>query len=128
MTRYGSFSFPDDFIHTWKKFQSIAKREGKFSSEILRNFIFEYVDIHDPGNPQLRITSFSDDGVKTIEQIIGRIRQKCFEYAQRHPNNEIKLKILNEMIRESSIPRNKIEPVRDRIVSWLNSHEVKVWR
>ena len=126
MTRYGSFSFPDDFIYIWKKFHSIARREGKTSSSLLRDFVSEYVDVHDPGNPQLRITSFSVDGPKTIETIIGQIRQQCWEYASKH-NNEIQLRIIHDLLRESELPRNKIEPLKDRISSWLREHEVKIW-
>jgi len=127
LTRYGSFSFPDDFIYTWKKFISIAKREGKSASNVLRDFVHEYVDVHDPGNPQLRITSFSPEGARTIEQIIGRIRQQCLEYSNRN-NGEIKIRIIEELLKDSKIRGKQFQPIRERLAKWLSDQGVKVWR
>jgi len=126
MRRVSSFCYPEDSQETWSKFKSIAKRDGKSASDLLWSFIVEYVDIHDPGNPQLRITSFSPNGVKTIEQVIGRIRQQCLEYSK--PRGEITLKIIESLMKEANIRGPTFSTIREKIVKWLSEREVDVWR
>jgi len=126
MKRPTSFSYPEEEQNTWDKFKRIARREGKTANVLIWSFITEYVDIHDPGNPQLRITSFSPNGEKTIEQAIGRIRQQCLEYAKKH--GELNFRFIEELMKDAKIRGPTFQPIRDRIAKWLSDQEVKVWR
>jgi len=126
MRRISSISIPEDEYPTWGKFKNIAKREGKSASSLIWTFIVDYVDIHDPGNPQLRITSFSPEGSQTVEQAIGRIRQQCLEYAKKR--GEIQVKLIESLMKDAKIRGPTFQPIRDRIAKWLSDQEVKVWR
>ncbi len=44
----------------WKEFVKICRREGKSGSDILDEFINQYVQRHRSGNPQLLISSYLD--------------------------------------------------------------------
>jgi len=48
------FIYPEDEV-IFSKFKEISKREGKSMSTIIKKLIRQYVEVHDPGNPQLRI-------------------------------------------------------------------------
>jgi len=126
MKRTTSFSYPEEEKAIWDKFKQIARREGKTANTLIWAHIVEYVDIHDPGNPQLRITSFSPEGTQTIEQAIGRIRQQCLDYAKKR--GEVSLRIIEEFMKEAKIRGPTFQPIRDRIAKWLSDREVKVWR
>jgi len=55
---YFSFYAPEWFKETWRRFQEIAKREGRSASLIIRELVKTYVEHHWPGNPQMRLISF----------------------------------------------------------------------
>jgi len=61
-TRYKAIYIPPEIEHTWKKFKEICQREGTGPSEKIREYIVEYVRIHEPGNPQVQIASFLPGG------------------------------------------------------------------
>ena len=93
----------------------------------LTNYFVQYVGIHDPGNPQTTFDSYLPSGHITISQIVGRIRQECLEYA-RPRNNEIPMKIINELVNNSNIQRRERFNVSDGIANWLRNQKVRVWR
>ena len=55
---------PETFVPTWEKFMTICKRDRtennqSSGSKHIRDFIEEYVRLHEPGNPQQRIDIIS---------------------------------------------------------------------
>lgn len=126
MSRNASFYLSEDTYETWKKFQRIAKREGRNASIILRNYITEYVDIHDPGNPQTRMTSFDETGDSTIAIVEGRIRE---QFKQRYRNyGDLQKRDIITFCKES-VPDVKMAlAMAERVSKWLSEQGVKVWR
>ena len=127
MTKNASFSFPDEIYPKWQTFIQLCKREGTTASRRLTHYIIQYVGEHDPGNPQTTMPSYAPEGHITISQIVGRIRQQSLEYSRKR-NNEIRMKIIEEFVRDSNIkPRERLN-VSDGIVSWLKKQNVSVWK
>ena len=50
------------YQETWETFKEICRREGSTASEKIRELIFEYVRVHEPGNPQTRLDVILKDG------------------------------------------------------------------
>ena len=57
-----NFYWGHGYQETWEKFKEICRREGSTVSEKLREFVFDYVRVHEPGNPQLRLDVIMQDG------------------------------------------------------------------
>lgn len=74
-----SVYIPEEIQFIWGKFQKICKREGKSVSEAIVEYVCDYVTKHDPGNPQMLMTSFGEGGATTMSNIEGRVRQLCME-------------------------------------------------
>ena len=127
MTKNASFSFPDEIQPIYEKLKKIAKREGKSASNILTDFMVQYVGIHDPGNPQTLLSSFAPNGHITITDIVGRLRQQCLEYA-RNRNNVIRMKIIKELVFNSNIKPRERYHVSEDIANWLKEYDVSVWK
>jgi hypothetical protein len=70
-----SFHAPDDFEAVWERLKKIARREGKSTGFLIREFVIRYVDIHDPGNLQACITSYAEGGPVDVSIIEGCIRE-----------------------------------------------------
>ena len=51
-----SIYVPDELQIVWVKFQEIAKREGRTVSEMVVEYICDYVRHHELGNPQQTLT------------------------------------------------------------------------
>ena len=122
MTGYGSFSFPDQFKPVWERFKNLAEREGKNASIIIRDFISGYVDVHDPGNPQARITSYFEGGPVDIAIIEGRVREM---FRSQH---EVLFKDIIKRCREDVVDGKGALAMAQRVAEWLSGRGVKVWR
>ena len=66
---------PDDFESIWERFKNIARREGKSAGVLIRAFVIRYVDIHEHGNPQARVTSYAEGGPVNVAIIEGCSRE-----------------------------------------------------
>ena len=127
MTRYTSLSYPEDFQPTLNKFKTIAKRDGKNASELLREMITTHVDIHDPGNPQARITSYVDDfhNAGSLAIVEGKIREI---FLDRHRKKKpVKFLEIVAYCRDS-VPVKQAIAMSNRIYTWLKEQGVQVWR
>jgi hypothetical protein len=50
----------------WKEAKETAKREGKTMSQLIREFLEQYVQLHEPGNPQQRLDTIVRLGKKYV--------------------------------------------------------------
>ena len=66
-TNFPHFYCPDSFQPTWEAFKKICQREGESMSDKIRDFIENYVRIHEPGNPQWTMERFSEKSQKPRE-------------------------------------------------------------
>ena len=122
MTAYGSFSFPDHFKPLWERFKKLAEREGKNASILIRDFIAHYVDVHDPGNPQARITSYAEGGPFDVATIEGRIREHF------RAMREVRWREIIRRCRQDVPEVSAALAMADRVSKWLTSRGVLVWR
>lgn len=107
----------------WKKAVYIAKREGTSISNIIeKQFLNNWVPIHDPGNPQSRLSSFVEGGLTDQGAIEGRIRQK---YLGR--KEAVYRDILRDCQAEITDKKNALA-MADRVSKWLNEKGVRIWR
>ncbi len=111
--------------YLWPLFKKSCEREGKKASKVLLEYVRNYVEKHDPGNPQTRVTSFSDIGELTIAGIEGRVRQHCLQRSKKI--GFINLSEIKQFIREEDVPRQGVYPMSLRIMNWLKERSVKVW-
>jgi len=126
LTRYGSFYFPEEFKKTWERFQQIARREGKNASILLRDFVARYVDIHDPGNPQARLTSFAEGGPVDAAIIEGRVREHF--RARAAWGSDVRWRDIVQMCKLESSDKSAALAMAERVSDWLRGRGVKVWR
>ena len=126
MTGVGSFYIGEDLKEVWKRFHWIAKREGKNASVLLRKFIIEYVDLHDPGNPQARITSFAEGGPVDLASIEGQVR----EYFRTRDSKGFSIYFREIAVgcREKVSDKKAALAMAKRTATWLHGRGVKVWR
>ena len=108
----------------WKKFVEIADREGKNASKILVKFIEDYVSLHDPGNPQTLMSSYSEGGKVTISNIEGRVRQLCIEKSERRGIRWTRILEITQMEGISEVPMRVAMATRVR--DWLREKGYKI--
>jgi len=101
----------------WKDFKRICKREGSSASEKLTGYIEQYVIVHAPGNPQTLIPSFAENGVVTLENVEGRLRQQCVEYAGKYDG--IKVPEIVSKARDLGLSASQAIAMADRTQRWL---------
>jgi hypothetical protein len=56
-----NFSINDDLLPIYAEFKKIAAREGKTMSELIREFILDYVKKHGEGNPIYKLDKWQDN-------------------------------------------------------------------
>ena len=111
---------------SWKKFMGIAKREGRTASHILQKYIEEYNRIHEPGNPQSLMSSYSEDGAQTVATIEGRIRQLCIE--QHHKAGSLEWGYIVSTVKDHGISDAKSRvAMSHRIRDWLRGRDIPVY-
>lgn len=121
-----TFWIPEDFLITYEKLKKILKREGKSLGDLFRDHIQQYVALHDPGNPQARITSYSEGGEVDVAAIEGQIREFF-----RDRNSKGTMIYRRDIVRYC---RNELTNISsslamaNRVSDWLKSMEVEVWR
>ena len=71
-----SFYFPVERQDTIDMLKELADRERISLSEMLVNAAAEYVENHYPGNPQMALESFKDDGLKPVRLEVKIISRK----------------------------------------------------
>jgi len=89
-------------------------------------YIKEYVDVHDPGNPQARMTSFVDGGSYDIGTIEGEIRQIFYSRAKKK-GVEPNLTQIKTMCR-AHLDGDKASAMAERVYNWLVEQGVRAWR
>ena len=52
---------PQEHRVIFEKAKAIAKREGRSLSDLIRDLLRDYVRVHEPGNPQLPLTRFTEE-------------------------------------------------------------------
>ena len=126
MTPTTSFYLPDDFYSTWEKFLKIARREGKTANILIRGFIANYVEVHDPGNPQARLTSYAEGGPVDLASIEGQVR----EYFRTRDSKGFSTYFRNiaAHCREKVSDKKAALAMAERVARWLHGRGVKVWR
>ena len=120
--KFNASIYLGDEYSIWPRFMKLCEREGKTASKVLLECIKEYVDRHDPGNPQTRFTSFAEGGKMTTAGLEGRVRQKCLGLKR-----EINYREIVGLVREAGITGTMIKAMSDRVRSWLQEKGVKVW-
>jgi hypothetical protein len=60
------WSKQEDAKRLWQEFKEIGKREGKPISQLFREFVEQYVQLHEPGNPQQRLDTIVRLGKKYV--------------------------------------------------------------
>jgi len=121
------FHAPDDFEAVWERFKKIARREGKSAGVLIRDFVIRYVDIHDPGNPQARITSYAEGGPVDIAIVEGRIREHFRSRAEAQ-GLDIGYRDIVERCRQDITDVKAALAMAQRVTVWLHRRGVKVWR
>ena len=101
----------------WKDFKRICKREGSSASEKLTGYIEQYVIVHAPGNPQTLIPSYAENGVVTLENLEGRLRQQCVEHAGKY--GHIKLGEITQRGTDMGLSVKQAVAMTDRTQRWL---------
>jgi len=117
--------FKEEQTLVFEKFKQIMSREGSNVSKHLWDYIEDYVDIHDPGNPQSRITSFMLGGSYDMAAIEGEIRQIFHSRAKK--GAETTLKEIRQVCR-AHIDMEKALAMAERVHTWLREQGVVVWR
>ena len=127
MTPNASFSFKDEFNPIWKKFQFIAKREGKNASRLIREFVSSYVTVHGPGNPQTTINNWVEGGSSELSMIEGKIRE---QFRQRSEKSiDIRYLDILQVCKDSISSNSQAHTMAIRIEKWLKKAlGLKVWR
>jgi len=120
--RFNASIYLGEEYHIWPQFKEICKREGKKASPVLVAFIKDYLDKHDPGNPQTRFTSFAEGGKMTTAGLEGRVRQRCLALKR-----DMNYREILGLVRDEGITGAMIKAMSDRIRKWLQEREVKVW-
>ena len=123
-----SFSvyFKDEQALTAERFKQIMTREGSNVSKHLWGYIVQYVDIHDPGNPQARMTSFVDGGSYDIGALEGEIRQIFYSRAKKKGVEPTLTQIKN--VCRAHLDIEKAIAMAERVYNWLTEQGVKAWR
>ena len=80
----GPCNFYGPARRVWKDFLRICKREGSSASEKLTGYVEQYVEVHRPGNPQTLMPSYAENGAVNMENLEGRLRQQCVEWARKN--------------------------------------------
>ena len=114
-----TIQFPDqDFIN---RLDNIAKREGINRKTLILRFIEEGFDKHDPGNPQTLLNSFAEGGKQTLNQAVGRVRQKFYNrgFASH-------LEIVKALIFEGVEDGAKRVHLAKQITQWLKEKSIQV--
>jgi len=98
----------------------IAGREGISRKALILRFLGEGMEKHAPGNPQTLLTSYAEGGTQTVNQLIGRIRQKFYTrgWASRRE--------ILETLKAEGIKGKKRVAITDGIIMWLRDHGLKV--
>ena len=111
----------------WGKFMKIVKREGRTASRVLKQYIVEYNRVHDPGNPQSLMSSFSENGAQTLSTIEGRVRQLCVE--MHHKSGLLTWSFIIATIKDNGIKDAKSRVVMaERVRDWLRGRDVGVYQ
>ena len=123
-----SFSvyFKDEQAVTAERFKQIMRREGTNVSKHLWGYIVSYVEIHDPGNPQSRMTSFVDGGTYDIGALEGEIRQIFYSRAKK--GIDVNMRDIISVCKAHLDNINKVLAMAERIYTWLKLQGVKAWR
>lgn len=126
VTPYRSFWIPEEFVKTYERLKQILRREGKTVGGHLRNHIARYVEIHDPGNPQTSLVSYSDGGKVTLAQLEGRIRERFRSRAA--GGKPVTFRDIVLKCKEDVVDVSAALAMAERVYAWLRSRGVKVWR
>ena len=123
-----SFSvyFKEEQALVAERFRQIISREGSNVSKHLWAYIVEYVEIHYPGNPQARMTSFMEGGSYDVAAIEGKIRQIFHSRSEKH-GVEITLRDIQKVCR-AHLDVEKALAMAERVNDWLREQGVNVWR
>jgi len=123
---YRSFWIPEEFVRIYNRFKWILKREGKSVGAHLREHIIKYVDVHDPGNPQARLTSYAEGGPVDLASIEGQVR----EYFRTRDSKgfSIYFRDIAARCREKVSDKKAALAMAERTARWLHGRGVKVWR
>jgi len=114
------------YVYYWNKFKTIAKREGTSASKKIVEFIMDYVEKHDPGNPQTRIPSYVEGGKVTLAGIEGRVRQLCLERISKV--GDMTVKEVRQIAKDEGVKGSQLKPFIERVTMWLGEQGKKVWR
>lgn len=89
-------------------------------------YIKGYVDIHDPGNPQARMTSFAVGGPVDVGAIEGEIRQIFKSRGEK--GVILNYKEVLQVCRAHFTSPKQARAVCDRVCGWLAQIGEKIWR
>jgi len=109
-------------VRRYERFKEILRREGKSVGEHLRDHIEHYVVVHDPGNPQARITSYVEGGPEDVAIIEGRVREMF------RARREVLFRDIVKRCREDVGDVKGALAMALRVADWLSGRGVKVWR
>ena len=101
----------------WMDFVRICRREGSSASEKLTGYVEQYVLVHAPGNPQTLIPSFAENGVVSLENLEGRLRQQCVDHAAKY--RHIKLSEITQKGTDMGLSVKQAKAMTDRTQRWL---------
>jgi len=122
LSPYRSFWIPDEFVRRYERFKDILRREGKSVGEHLRDHIEHYVVVHDPGNPQARITSYVEGGPVDVAIIEGRVREIF------RARREVLFRDIVKHCKDDIADVQGALAMAQRVAGWLRGRGVKVWR
>lgn len=112
----------------WERFASILKREGSNRSEHLSKHIIEYVERHDPGNPQTRITSHLDMDFTNASDLValeGKIREVFYSRAARI--GDLQYSDIVKHCKDHFNDGRRASSMARRVEKWLKEKGVRIW-
>jgi len=106
----------------WRRFLETVRREGRNASGVLREAIEGYLGVHEPGNPQARMTSFIEGRLSDRAALEGRARERFMRL------EECRMRDVQVFCRQLVEDPKAASAMAERVASWLRGRGVRVWR
>lgn len=119
----------DEDKAAYDRFIKATERDGTSASKVFSEAMRDWMRVHEPGNPQTLLPSFSDTGHMTLANIEGRIRQMCIEKNNNEGKQGINFNYIHDLVKELMKLSGKKSLIKtDEISQWLHEKSIKIWR
>jgi len=114
----------------WERAKKVAERMGiKLSVAIEKDWLDPWLEEHDPGNYQTRVTSYSQGKLLDPGAVEGRVRQFFLDKNKEGFNRGVKYLDIVEKVKEEFEGFNiNIPSKADNVARWLHFQGIRIWR